>query len=130
MEHEPIRVGQVREMPGYTRYTVTDRLEDGLYRARCGDRHHIWRAEDIYEPVVGWSWEHLPPPVLTANPAEVVEGEVRNHVTGGVYRVRIGADGLISAVWPWDLPEDRVDYFYEPDEIVSDVLVSRPGVTL
>ena len=131
MEHEPIRVGQVREMGCGTRYTVTGRNErfigEAWVLAFDGGATHTWLSTFIGHPVVGWSREHLPPPVLTANPAEVVEGEVRldNDTT---YRVRRFDDRGRAAISHFGHSVGACRWF--PDEIAHDPLISRPGVTL
>jgi hypothetical protein len=131
MEHEPIRVGQVRQLSRSTpRYTITA-IDDINARATLtmDDTHSTsWEFHYVHEdPVVGWSREHLPPPVLTANPAEVVEGEVR--YDGELYRVHSFCDdGSPNLTW-LDIP-DEPTLGHPLKEINGDRLVSRPGVTL
>jgi hypothetical protein len=135
MEHEPIRVGQVREFGRAGQYAVT--ANDG-YRAELvyvsgpwtGGRRN-WLSPTIEDdPVVGWSREHLPPPVLTANPAEVVEGEVRVMSDDSV------GEYAITAVTPGrhgietDFGRDGRNSLSFLTTVTSDRLVSRPGVTL
>lgn len=159
MERTPIRVGQVREMPGGLRYIVvgpqlrtandpahawlcqisrthpnggrlfglTVASPGGLHRIKCGIEQRWWRAEDIYEPVVGWSREHLPPPVLTDNPAEVVEGEVR--WDSEPYTV-VGFSRLGQIAIKWMSADYASNYVHSAQGINTDRLISRPGVTL
>ena len=127
-----IRVGQVRETPNGTPYVVLSpgrRDQTWWVKGRSGTA--TWRSCTIHDdPVVGWSREHLPPPVLTANPAEVVEGEVRycrrqrwpfEYTVRSVDRVGWTAvvGGRQGWFQRWSLPL-----------IQSDRLLSRPGVTL
>lgn len=128
MEHEPIRVGQVREMPYAPRRYVVVGLDGALATVVMNGAVHEWFQFTMHrDPVVGWSREYLPPPVLTANPAEVVEGEVRldNDTT---YQVR-GFDNRGRAAIS-HLGHSVGACRWLPDEIAHDPLISRPGVTL
>ena len=67
-----------------------------------------------------------PPPTVTANPAEVVRGEVR--WDGEPYTVsHFRADGMAAVRWHDCTPGRPL---HPPHSIAIDRLVSRPGVTL
>ena len=129
MEHEPIRVGQVRETPNGTPYVIlSPGRQDQTWWVKGRSGTATWRSCTIHDdPVVGWSREHLPPPVLTANPAEVVEGEVR--WDSEPYTV-LGFNRLGQIAIKWMSADHASSYVHSVDGVNIDRLVSRPGVTL